>query len=363
MAIKVAAKRGCLKSLQEVYVMQCLGLLDGASPLCIAVNAVYIVKARAHVVMQWAPYGTLFSFLDRETTQIKEADAQVMAWSLLAALDYCHARKVAHRDVKAENALIVHRTPAHAEAAAATGFVFPDGAGPYVAILCDFGEAVETRPARRRRADTLSSTCESVAASSLSSSPSTSAPALGRAASRAPLAPTLLETDSSSNELATFATTSQIEPEISATQSERTEMNDDDQLADLAGSLDYVAPEVLLRAYHPRRADMWSAGVTIFLVFTNQLPFLAATPELTEHRVLHQRESLPRSVLPRLSEDAASLLLNLLRRNPARRLTAAEALCHPWLCADPDRRRSTLGAIPMDLDVPFTIEAGLETDV
>ena len=41
---------------------------------------------------------------------------------------------------------------------------------------------------------------------------------------------------------------------------------------------------------------MWSMGVTLFLMLSNQLPFMAATQELTEHRILNQREPLPRSV-------------------------------------------------------------------
>jgi serine/threonine protein kinase len=368
--------------------MHRLQLLDGESPFCVAVTSAYMVKARMHVVMQWAEYGTLYSLLDRETEQVSESSAKVMAWSLLVGLDYCHARGIAHLDVKAENALLVKRLPAHERVAAASDFLFPPDAAPYVAVLCDFGEAVELPAsgddkAAKRPPDVTTPPAAAVGAPGISEASSREASANSRSSStrsslrRKPSTPSSSPRCSRSSSgrsapQSTGANQGAQSPHPIANGNSATTSGEaspgyasfrEPLHTALAGSLDYVAPEILLKAYRPREADMWSMGVTLFLMLTNQLPFMAATRELTEHRILNQREPLPPAVLPRVSEAGASLLLHLLRRDPTKRLRAADAVRHPWICAKPGEGAAQLACIPTGLDIPFTCEAALETEV
>ena len=57
-------------------------------------------------------------------------------------------------------------------------------------------------------------------------------------------------------------------------------------LSELVGTPDYLAPEVLAKRYHPAKADCWSLGVTLWLMLTDSLPFLAGLQLLTLHPVV-----------------------------------------------------------------------------
>ena len=91
------------------------------------------------------------------------------------------------------------------------------------------------------------------------------------------------------------------------------------------GSSHYIAPEVLLRQRYGKAVDMWSLGVTIYILLCGQFPFA------TDEEVLTPNLRFSGEELSRLSLDACNFLLSLLRFNPAERLTAKQALSHPWL--------------------------------
>lgn len=99
----------------------------------------------------------------------------------------------------------------------------------------------------------------------------------------------------------------------------------------------YMAPEVFARSYDTA-ADVYSLGVTFYQLAAGRLPFW---PTLHE-AALAGREQVQRAVLEApvrfdgdpwaaMSPGAAHLLRWMLRRDPALRPTAAQALAHPWL--------------------------------
>ena len=124
-------------------------------------------------------------------------------------------------------------------------------------------------------------------------------------------------------------------------------------LSELAGSLYYVAPEVLLRRYGPP-ADVWSAGVLMHVLLSGTLPFLAPTEAGTYAAVLAAKLHLSHAPWPALSRPARNLLRALLQRDPAARPTAAAALSHPWLRdvprsgADQQHGSATVADVPLD---------------
>lgn len=129
------------------------------------------------------------------------------------------------------------------------------------------------------------------------------------------------------------------------------------------GTPAYLAPEVVLssgdRPYDAKAADVWSAGVVLFILLTASYPFgRPADDALPADQRLHamlQRilvADWPRAALagdeggggssgstssPRpgtASRECVDLLARMLTANPAGRATLAEVAAHPWFTRD-----------------------------
>ncbi|KAL5209999.1 hypothetical protein ABZP36_005622 [Zizania latifolia] len=107
-----------------------------------------------------------------------------------------------------------------------------------------------------------------------------------------------------------------------------------EMFTDVVGSPYYVAPEVLLKHYG-REVDVWSAGVIIYILLSGVPPFWDAESEQgIFEQVLKGDLDFSSEPWPNISESAKDLVRKMLIRDPKKRLTAHEALCHPWVCID-----------------------------
>ncbi|WZY82186.1 CDPK-related kinase 1-like [Brassica napus] len=104
----------------------------------------------------------------------------------------------------------------------------------------------------------------------------------------------------------------------------------DERLNDIVGSAYYVAPEVLHRTYGTE-ADMWSIGVIAYILLCGSRPFWARTESGIFRAVLKSVPNFEEAPWPSLSPDAVDFVKRLLNKDYRKRLTAAQALCHPWL--------------------------------
>ncbi|CAO2035734.1 unnamed protein product [Urochloa humidicola] len=108
---------------------------------------------------------------------------------------------------------------------------------------------------------------------------------------------------------------------------------------DDVGSSYYVAPEVLRKRYGPE-AEMWTAGVILYILLSGRQPFWAETQQGIFDAVLKGVIDFDSDPWPGISESAKDLIRRMLNPRPAERLTAHEVLCHPWICGQgvaPDR--------------------------
>lgn len=118
----------------------------------------------------------------------------------------------------------------------------------------------------------------------------------------------------------------------------------DERLNDIVGSAYYVAPEVLHRSYGTE-ADVWSIGVIAYILLCGSRPFWARTESGIFRAVLKADPSFDETPWPSLSPEAKDFVKQLLNKDPRKRLTAAQALSHPWIKNSNDLK------VPLDLHI------------
>ncbi|KAK7392740.1 hypothetical protein VNO78_21187 [Psophocarpus tetragonolobus] len=99
---------------------------------------------------------------------------------------------------------------------------------------------------------------------------------------------------------------------------------------DVVGSPYYVAPEVLRKHYGPE-CDVWSAGVIIYILLSGVPPFWDETEQGIFEQVLKGELDFMSEPWPSISESGKDLVRRMLIRDPKKRMTAHEVLCHPWV--------------------------------
>ncbi|KAK8552624.1 hypothetical protein V6N13_121011 [Hibiscus sabdariffa] len=102
---------------------------------------------------------------------------------------------------------------------------------------------------------------------------------------------------------------------------------------DVVGSPFYVAPEVLMKHYG-QEADIWSAGVILYILLSGVPPFWSETDSGIFRQILHGKVDLVSDPWPSISDSAKDLLMKMLERDPKKRISAHEVLCHPWIVDD-----------------------------
>ncbi|KAJ7238096.1 hypothetical protein O6H91_Y443500 [Diphasiastrum complanatum] len=103
-----------------------------------------------------------------------------------------------------------------------------------------------------------------------------------------------------------------------------------ERFSEIVGSPYYMAPEVLKRNYGPE-VDVWSAGVILYILLCGVPPFWAETEQGVAQAILRGSLDFRREPWPKVSENAKSLVRQMLDPDPKARLTAQQVLDHPWL--------------------------------
>ncbi|XP_039026098.1 calcium-dependent protein kinase 28-like isoform X2 [Hibiscus syriacus] len=114
---------------------------------------------------------------------------------------------------------------------------------------------------------------------------------------------------------------------------------------DIVGSAYYVAPEVLKRKSGPE-SDVWSIGVITYILLCGKRPFWNKTEDGIFKEVLRNKPDFRRKPWPTISDSAKDFVKKLLVKDPRARLTAAQALSHPWV-----REGGDASEIPVDISV------------
>ena len=99
----------------------------------------------------------------------------------------------------------------------------------------------------------------------------------------------------------------------------------------------FLAPETILEDMIGQPVDMWSCGVILFILLAGYPPFWSSNDEKLLLSILQGRYSMPSPYWDNVSNEAKDLVQRLLVVEPSQRLTASEALKHPWIQIDAPR--------------------------
>jgi len=111
-------------------------------------------------------------------------------------------------------------------------------------------------------------------------------------------------------------------------------LNEDSMLKTACGTPGYVAPEVLKGRGYSKPVDMWSVGVITFILLCGFPPFYDDNVQVLFEQIKAGHYDFHEQYWGKINESAKDLIRKLLVVDPARRLTAVEALQHPWLTGE-----------------------------
>uniref|UniRef100_A0A8C2Z057 calcium/calmodulin-dependent protein kinase n=1 Tax=Cyclopterus lumpus TaxID=8103 RepID=A0A8C2Z057_CYCLU len=107
-----------------------------------------------------------------------------------------------------------------------------------------------------------------------------------------------------------------------------------------AGTPGYLSPEVLRKDAYGKPVDMWACGVILYILLVGYPPFW----DEDQHRLYQQIKAgaydFPSPEWDTVTPEAKDLINKMLTINPAKRVTATDALKHPWIC-----QRSTVASM------------------
>lgn len=99
----------------------------------------------------------------------------------------------------------------------------------------------------------------------------------------------------------------------------------------ICGSDFYLAPEVIKQEEYGREIDIWAAGIISYVLMSGSLPFFHSVLHKLYRQIVERDLSFPETSWKNVSKGALDFILRLLQVRPGDRLTADQALSHPWL--------------------------------
>ncbi|KAM8812681.1 serine/threonine-protein kinase 33 [Rhynchonycteris naso] len=93
----------------------------------------------------------------------------------------------------------------------------------------------------------------------------------------------------------------------------------------------YMAPEVINAHYYSQQCDIWSIGVMTYMLLCGEPPFMAGSEEKLFELIRKGELHFDDPVWDSISDSAKSALKQLMKVDPAHRMTAKELLDNQWL--------------------------------
>ena len=97
----------------------------------------------------------------------------------------------------------------------------------------------------------------------------------------------------------------------------------------VVGSSYYIAPEVLNKSYN-EKCDIWSCGVIMYILLSQRPPFGGKDDYEIMETVKTGKYDLSSPPFDKISDSAKDLIQKCLTMDSNKRITAEEAINHPW---------------------------------
>ncbi|KAI2494611.1 serine/threonine protein kinase [Fragilaria crotonensis] len=93
----------------------------------------------------------------------------------------------------------------------------------------------------------------------------------------------------------------------------------------------FVSPEILTRQSYDQMSDMWSCGCIVYLLLGGNLPFMGRSQKELFRKIVEGKYEFDEESFAGVSDEAKDLVSKMLVRDPDKRISASDALKHPWL--------------------------------
>ncbi|XP_042592705.1 calcium/calmodulin-dependent protein kinase type II subunit gamma isoform X17 [Cyprinus carpio] len=107
-----------------------------------------------------------------------------------------------------------------------------------------------------------------------------------------------------------------------------------------AGTPGYLSPEVLRKDPYGKPVDIWACGVILYILLVGYPPFWDEDQHKLYQQIKAGAYDFPSPEWDTVTAEAKNLINQMLTINPAKRITAEQALKHPWVC-----QRSTVASM------------------
>ncbi|XP_074855877.1 calcium/calmodulin-dependent protein kinase type II subunit gamma isoform X5 [Carettochelys insculpta] len=107
-----------------------------------------------------------------------------------------------------------------------------------------------------------------------------------------------------------------------------------------AGTPGYLSPEVLRKDPYGKPVDIWACGVILYILLVGYPPFWDEDQHKLYQQIKAGAYDFPSPEWDTVTPEAKNLINQMLTINPAKRITADQALKHPWVC-----QRSTVASV------------------
>mmetsp|Transcript_43806 Transcript_43806/g.88338 ORF Transcript_43806/g.88338 Transcript_43806/m.88338 type:complete len:398 (-) Transcript_43806:558-1751(-) len=99
----------------------------------------------------------------------------------------------------------------------------------------------------------------------------------------------------------------------------------------ICGSDFYLAPEVIKQEEYGREIDIWAVGVITYVLLSGSLPFFHSVLHKLYRQIVERDLGFPEQAWKNVSKGALDFILRMLQVRAGDRITADQALSHPWL--------------------------------